>query len=259
MEEMNRGKLRKSIEEAELVLIGIGGQFSVKKSAMQEKPPYKEILDAAGADGTLSWIRSYLYAHYLYSGSDKSILAAYDELADMLQGKNYFIVTTVMDGMIYRSGLNRERIVAPCGGFTRLQCGRACGAPLYDARGYVGEVCGRLKSGNEENVRPVCPCCGTELVFNNAEAENYDESSYLPMWEKYRMWLQGTLNKRLCVIELGVGMEYPTVIRWPFEKVVFFNRKASFYRIHSKLYQLSEELKDRGVPVCADPVCFLTN
>ena len=66
-------------------------------------------------------------------------------------------------------------------------------------------------------------------MLNNVYAENYDESGYLDQWGHYRKWLQGTLNRRLFVLELGVGMRFPSVVRWPFEKVAFFNQKiASF-------------------------------
>ena len=78
-------------------------------------------------------------------------------------------------------------------------------------------------------------------------------------WEKYMKWLQGTVNRKLCVLELGVGMLYPTVIRWPFEKVVYFNQKSNIFRIHSKLYQLTEEIKDRGYKIEKKPMDFLIN
>ena len=70
--------------------------------------------------------------------------------------------------------------------------------------------------------------------------------------------VQRTINKKICIIELGVGMKYPTIIRWPFEKIAFCNNKASFVRIHSYLYQLSEELNGKGISVEADPIKFLS-
>ena len=72
-------------------------------------------------------------------------------------------------------------------------------------------------------------------------------------------WLQGTLNHKICIIELGVGMKYPSVIRWPFEKTAFFNNKAFFFRIHKKLYHLTEELNAKGRAVAQNPIEFLTN
>jgi len=72
-------------------------------------------------------------------------------------------------------------------------------------------------------------------------------------------WLQGTINKKVCILELGVGMKYPTVIRWPFERVAFINEKAKFIRVHDYLNQLTEEIKEKAVSVKANPVELLRN
>ena len=79
----------------------------------------------------------------------------------------------------------------------------------------------------------------------------------MPQWEKYTKWLQGTLNRNLCVLELGAGMQFPQIIRFPFEKVAYFNQKSRFFRIHSKLYQLTEELREKGVSIAENSVDFL--
>ena len=41
-------------------------------------------------------------------------------------------------------------------------------------------------------------------------------------------------------------MELPNIIRWPFEKIAYYNRKADFFRVHGTLYQLTEELGGKG-------------
>ena len=104
---------------------------------------------------------------------------------------------------------------------------------------------------------PRCPVCGHLLAFNQITTPGYLEEGYLPQWEKYQKWLQGTLNHKLCILELGAGMEYPSVIRFPFERVAFFNQKSELIRVHGRLYQMTAELKDRGTPIQADPVEFL--
>ena len=76
-------------------------------------------------------------------------------------------------------------------------------------------------------------------------------------WQDYMKWLSFTLNRQLLVLEFGVGFENPMLIRFPFEKIAFYNQKATFFRIHSKLYQLTEELKDKGKSIQDNPVDFL--
>ena len=75
----------------------------------------------------------------------------------------------------------------------------------------------------------------------------------------YTKWLQGTVNRKLVVLELGVGMKFPGVIRFPFEKVAYFNQKAKFYRIHKNLYHLTEELASKGVGIADNAIDWLQN
>ena len=93
--------------------------------------------------------------------------------------------------------------------------------------------------------------------MNNVYANNYDESGYLENWSIYKKWLQGTINKKLCILELGVDLSFPSVIRWPFEKVAFYNQKADFIRVNERLYHMSEELKDKGISVAKNSIDWL--
>ena len=99
--------------------------------------------------------------------------------------------------------------------------------------------------------------CGSERSGNVVTNDDYDESEYLPQWQYYLNWLTSTIGKNLCVLELGVGMAYPSVIRMPFERTVQYNQKASMIRIHSKLAQVPEEIQDRSVCYEKEPVKFL--
>ncbi len=175
-------------------------------------------------------------------GRGGEIRSAYQALSSLLAGKNYFVVTTATDARIFESGLARERITAPCGNVNWLQCARGCTKDIWE-RGEIGD--GR------------CPHCGAPLVPNTIQANPYIEEGYLPSWNAYRQWLSHTLGKRLLILELGVGFRTPAVIRWPFEKTVYFNRKAHMYRINGSFFQIAEEIRDRAVPVEAYSPAFV--
>ncbi|HOO28646.1 MAG TPA: hypothetical protein PLU43_09285 [Lachnospiraceae bacterium] len=166
------------------------------------------------------------------------VCRTYEKLAVLLKEKNYFIITTNYDDKIYDSSINKDRIVAPCGSVHRFQCAKGCTDALYMEK------------------RGSCPVCGALLCENTVKAENYIESGYLPQWNKYIKWLSGTLHKKLCVLELGVLMEFPSVIRWPFEKTVFLNETAFLFRINEQLPQLSVELKEKGMSIACHPILF---
>lgn len=171
--------------------------------------------------------------------NNENALSAYNSLVQKLEGKNYFIVSLCMDDVIYDSLLKQDRIVTPLGGYRYKQCSDACTTELYDKE---------LK---------ICPKCGRELVFNNILAENYVEEGYLPMWDKHKKWLVGTLNKSILVLELGLSMRFPQIIRWPFERIALLNNKACFVRVNNKLPQLNVELKDKGLSYHEDSVDWL--
>lgn len=168
--------------------------------------------------------------------------ASYEKLSGLLNGKDYFIVTTVTDGKIFESGLNPNRIVAPCGNETWRQCSKSCTKDIWEAGEIPDEI---------------CPHCGAPLTGNTIKADQYIEEGYLPQWAVYTRWLTGTLNKKLLILELGVGFQTPTVVRWPFEKTAFFNQKAYMYRINEKFSQVTVELKDRAKAVTENSVEFL--
>ncbi len=166
-------------------------------------------------------------------------LTAYNKLAEILEDKNYFVVSLCMDDVIFSSNLRSDRIVTPLGGKRSKQCLDACENALYD----ISET--------------KCPICGKELVFNNILCENYVEEGYLPMWDKHKKWLVGTLNKSLLTLELGASMKFPQIVRWPFERIAFLNNKAFFVRINEKLPQLSVELKDKGESIKSNSVDWI--
>lgn len=210
------------IEESDLILIGIGSEFETSRYICEE-----------------------------------SAVKALVELKNILGKKNYFVITTCTNNILLEADLPKDRIVAPCGNLEVKQCSQACQGSLLqltaEEKQSIREKCG----GDEELQLGVCPNCGAPMVLNNVYASEYDEEGYLGDWKMYTKWLQGTLNKKLCVLELGVDLTFPNIIRWPFEKVAFYNQKALFVRVNEKLYHMSEELKDKGIAVNKNSIDWL--
>ena len=243
--------LKEKIADAELVLIGIGEEFNENFSKIGKYPHLMKGLEEIDSDESIAWAVPFLEKAYLEKEKEGETVQAYKNLYELVKDKNYFIVTTCIDGHIENAGFNPEKIVEPCGNYEKLQCSEKCCSELWDSKNIIADIKDALERA--ESIKgieqPVCPHCGKQMVFNNIVSENYVEEGYLPQWEKYTKWLQGTVNKKLCILELGAGMQLPGIIRWPFEKVAFYNQKASFFRINEKLYQLTEEIGDKGISI----------
>lgn len=246
--------ISQKLQDAELVLVGLGEDLDLLKLVKQDAR-YLQMKEKTDDE----WILSLVEKQLIMDMQDK-ILPMYEQLERCINNKNYFIVSVCQDDSIDKVGLNAERIVKPCGGFHKLQCSKGCTKDLFEPDEKMGADIKQLLNGKilpKDIKRPLCPICGEPLVFNSISASSYIEEGYLPKWQVYTKWLQGTVNKKLCVLELGVGMKYPTVIRWPFEKITFFNQKAELFRVHNRLYQISEEIKERGHGICQEPSDFL--
>lgn len=249
--------LMEKIQDADYVLIGIGEEFNETFEHIGEHADLMKILDFIQTDEERKWMVPYLEKAYLETQPSDKKIDALRKLFEQVKDKNYFVVTTCIDGNVYKAGFEPEKVVEPCGGYRFLQCEGKCTLKLQDADGVFKELMTQLSQGNFDVKQPVCEACGKPLVFNNILCESYAEEGYLPQWEVYTKWLQKTLNRKLCVIELGVGLNLPGVIRWPFEKIGFLNQKASFFRVHETIPQLTDDLKDKGVSVKCNAVEFL--
>lgn len=167
---------------------------------------------------------------------------AYASLVRLLAGKDYYIVTTAMDGAVWEAGLDKSRITAPCGNVHWRQCSKACTKDIWEE----GEV-----------PDEICPHCGAPLTGNTIEANPYIEEGYLPSWEAYKKWQAATLNRSLLILELGEGFRTPTVMRWPFEKTAYFNKKAFLCRVNKGICQIPKEIGEKGAGICMDSLEFV--
>lgn len=260
-------KIKKACEEADFILVGIGEQFQYDWDILHKQARFVQIEAEINAEGSSApemykWIIPFLQKMALDKYPDEMLLSACRNLTQLISDRNYFIISMPIDDYLYRSGIRQDRMVTPCGGFYKMQCDHNCCGELLDVDSTVYDKIEAyynkeipLKSLQE----PVCTKCGRPVRFNQLGVSIYAEEGYLPQWTRYTKWLQGTMNRKVCVLELGVGLEFPNLIRWPFERIVFYNQKAVLYRVHSTLYQVGENLKGRSVSICQNPIEFMSN
>ncbi len=249
-------EIRELLLNAQLVLVGIGEEFYSFK-ALREDAGYSDVAELLEVEDK-AWLIP-LWNYYYVREKMPSVGRALSELAELLKNKNYYVVSVCANGMAQKAGFKEGRMVSPCGSAFKLQCPNRCeGAILELSEEEALDVCAKMVKKEVKSISlRKCPVCGQEMCLNNVYTEKYDESGYLPDWNVYTKWLQGTLNRELCILELGVNLTYPSVIRFPFEKIGFYNQKASFVRVNETLYQLAEDLKDKGVSIPKNSIDWL--
>lgn len=280
-------KLKNAVQEADRVLVGLGEEWVLTdeiicKEMEGKNPAYAALLKFVTSQEQYRDIVPYLEAYYYNRITEVPDMwkDAYTHLRNLLEEKHYYIVSLTIDPYLSQMGFDMDRCVNPCGSMQRMQCKNGCTEELYITNSIMhafteklqqmlqnvpekelqeSELTDLVNECREEVSKLICPKCGAPLFFNTLEAAHYREEGYLGNWQMYMKWLQGSVNKKLCVIEAGVGMSLPSVIRWPFEKTVYYNQKASFYRIHHTFFQINHEIAERSCGIKASAVSFFKN
>lgn len=260
---MDNAYIGERIARSQMVLVGLGEEFD-NRAGLRQCSEYGNGCNILKNEG-LHWLIPGWKEFCAEKCKESSLEKSLEKLALLLENKNYFVVSVATSSRIAEYRWKENRLVMPCGTVLKKQCVNGCGDVLQEVTEADRKVMGKIYEELWNGVSPVrdraslgvCPECGAPLILNNVYAENYNERGYLEQWKLYTKWLQGTLNRDLAVLELGVGMEFPSVIRWPFEKAAFFNRKAFFCRVNEKLYQLTEELAGKGGGISQNTIDWL--
>lgn len=276
MEVLKQCKAR--IEEADIVLVGFGKEFNIKRADILKTE--KKYIDLQLDNSSLSdlekeWIELSIMFDCLNSGkcdiieNRKTLYNSVNNYLKALGKNNYFIVTTCFDDIITYSEFDKDRMVAPCGTLKYMKCDKGCFKHVYETEEVFNNINSILNSYYDDGYKdkgkmwqelidamPQCPMCKQVMSINIVKTNNYSAEGYRESWDSYMSWLQKTLNRKLVMLELGEGFDTPTVIRWPFEKVASVNNKATLIRVNDKVWQISEDIEAKAIPVNMSGIGF---
>lgn len=263
------GSLKELVADADQLLIGIGSEWNWVKNGLKKDDRYNELLDYCSIEEN-NWLLPIVEYEYAYYNSDADIEKAYKELKELIGDKKFFLVSDIClwDAPMY--GFDVSRCVYPCGNYMYLQTAEENGelilsdknADFMSIVGMIHDIIINSNGSFDKSISFKKPFFeGKELYINQKRPEyskiNYNEIAYKDRWSEYLKFLSRTLNSKLLILELGVGLQYPTVIRLPFENVVALNKKAHLVRVHEKLYQATPEIKDKTDSVKMNSVDYI--
>lgn len=156
----------------------------------------------------------------------------YHKLHDSIRDKDFYVITSNADGLFIKSGFEADRVFQAQGNYERLKCTMSCTPETWDTKPFIDRILAHIDyetlQVDDPATLPTCPYCGAPLFVAFRDREEYAQQA-----ANYQRWLDGLRDKKLVVIEIGVGFNTPGVIRWPFERLVDIREDASFIRINS--------------------------
>lgn len=268
-------KIKRHIEEAEAILIGAGAGLSssagIDYSTESFKKNFPELVNAYGMTDmyTSSFYEfeseeerwSYWAKHINYSFISPPSLKAYKDLFKMVKDKNYFVITTNVDGQFEKSGFDHNRVFEVQGSYGKMQCSVGCHDKLYDNTELVKRM---LESKNnlkvDSKLVPKCPVCGKEMEINiRKDAFFVEDDNWKKLNKAYEKFINDNIDKKLILIELGVGFNTPGIIRFPFEQLTYKKDNIILIRINDKYNDMAYEIKEKAFCIKDDCAKVISN
>ena len=197
---------------------------------------------------------AYWSRHVAMNRVNIEALPLYKELYDLVGDKEHFIVTTNADAQFEKAGFKKEDIFATQGDYGLIQCAQPCHHKTYDA----GESFNRMKDNIKDcriptDMVPRCPECGGPMAMNLRNDSTFvEDEDWHRAEEAYTDFLENIGDKRIALLELGIGFNTPIIIRFPFEKMVKANPNISLVRLNLNDAKVPESFGDRAIGIDRD-------
>lgn len=142
----------------------------------------------------------------------------YEKLLRLVADKDYFVITTNVDHCFQKAGFAKKRLFYMQGDYGLFQCSEPCCRKTYD-----NEISIRKMLEEQKNMRvsaeliPYCPICGKPMTMNlHCDATFVQDDGWYRASQRYKEFLEQHKDLKVLFLELGVGMNTPAIIKFPF-------------------------------------------
>ena len=278
-------KLKEKIQNAEAIVLGAGSGLSTAAGLtysgerfqnyffdFAKKYPIQDIYSGgffpfeSPEEFWAWWSRHIYFNRYIDAPSD-----VYGNLKKIVEGKDYFVLTTNVDHQFQRAGFAKERLFYTQGDYGLFQSSRPTLAKTYDnqeivekmleAQGFVRDDEGIFQLPEDKKLKilipteliPICPDDGLPMTTNLRADENFVEDAGWKMAAKrYQDFLHSHKGKHVLYWELGVGMNTPVIIKFVFHRLTAENPHSTYVCINKGEAYAPQEIANRSIVINDD-------
>nr|WP_308699304.1 deacetylase SIR2 [Mycoplasma sp. 'Moose RK'] len=256
-------KICQFIKQADAILVGVGAgitsadgndytgqKFSSNFADFIEKYNFLDMLQASLFDfgsWEIYWAFHSRFAKMNYLDLEKT--ASFLNLQKILQEKKFFIITTNSDSSFEKAEFDTNKIFYIQGKYNKLQCSKMCTNELYQNDNLLEKM-----AKNQENLRvspkllPKCPKCDAFLEINKRISFKgmVEDAEFHRQKQRYEEFIAKNKEKKLLLLEIGVGFTTPQLIKIPFQKMAKEFQNATYVVLNQKKYRQNPEIREKS-------------
>ena len=260
-------KLKKAIEEADAIVIGAGAGLSTSAGFVYNGERFEKHFSEFGKkygfkDMYSGGFYSYETPEEMWAYWSRFIFVnrfldapkpVYENLLSLVKDKDYFVITTNVDHCFQKAGFDKERLFYTQGDYGLFQCSEPCSDDTYENEEMIRNMVEQQKDMRiPTDLIPKCPKCGKPLTMNLRSDDKFvEDKGWRKAAERYRDFLTGHDGKIL-YLELGVGYNTPSIIKYPFWQMTAKNPKAIYACVNFGEAVCPEDIREQAICIDSD-------
>lgn len=261
-------RLKTAIDKADCIIVGAGAGLSASAgfeyggerfrkyfADFEEKYKFHDMY--SGGFYPYKTLEEYwaYWSRYIfinrYTDAPKPV---YNELFELVKNKDYFVITTNVDHCFQKAGFDKKRLFYTQGDYGLLQCSKPCRSETFDNEELVRRMVSEQRDMRiPSELIPKCPCCGKPMTMNLRSDNTFvEDKGWLDAAERYSDFIRARKAQSVLFLELGVGMNTPVIIKYPFWQMTVNNPKAVYACVNYGEAICPREIEERSVCVDGD-------
>ena len=178
----------------------------------------------------------------------------YEDLLALVKDKDYFVITTNVDHQFQKAGFDKHRLFYTQGDYGLFQCSQPCYQKTYDNEETVRQMVEQQRNMRvPSELVPRCPVCGRPMTMNLRCDDTFVENEgWHRAAERYSEFLRRHKGLKTLFLDLGTGMNTPTIVKFSFWRMANERPDAAYACINLGEAYAPKEIEAKSICINAD-------